>query len=400
MKNIAVILAGGSGQRCGFDKLFSPTENGEIVISQTLKIFQNCPKIDEIILVASTSNLIQAEEFKNNFQKIKKVITGGAERFFSLEKALKFLQTENKDARIIVHNGANPNLKNDELLAGLEFSQEKKSVIFGFMMIDSCKQIFHGKIIKSLNRAEIFQAQTPQISTLETFSQACNFFNQKENNHKNPPQDEAELLQLINEEIFIFQCSNSNSKITTAEDFTKFSQEKKSNITKLLPNNLRLGVGEDSHRFTDTKNFPGKNLIIGGVIFPNEKYCWQANSDGDLILHALCNAILSSVGEPTFDTFASKMCKNGITNSAEYLAKSLSIAQQKFPKFSLQNCIISLEGSRPKISPVHNEIISSLAKLLNISQEKIGLTYTTGENLTDFGKGLGMHCLVEILVEV
>jgi 2-C-methyl-D-erythritol 2,4-cyclodiphosphate synthase len=94
------------------------------------------------------------------------------------------------------------------------------------------------------------------------------------------------------------------------------------------------------------------------------------------------------------------MCKNGITNSAEYLEKSLSIAQQKFPKFSLQNCIISLEGSRPKISLVHNKIISSLAKLLNISQEKIGLTYTTGENLTDFGKGLGMHCLVEILAEV
>ena len=73
---------------------------------------------------------------------------------------------------------------------------------------------------------------------------------------------------------WIFEMNFFRSILKT-HAFAKFSQEKKSNISKLLPSNLRLGVGEDSHRFTDTKTFPGKNLIKDISLFSVNYKEWQ-----------------------------------------------------------------------------------------------------------------------------
>jgi len=160
--------------------------------------------------------------------------------------------------------------------------------------------------------------------------------------------------------------------------------------------NFRIGLGEDSHRLIsrEKKDFP---LVLGGIAFPDFDKVFEANSDGDVILHALCNAILSSVGAKTFDSFAGLMCKNGVTDSVHYLDESLAIATEKFPKFQIQNLVISLECLQPKLAPKHEKIVKNLAFILNLNEDQIGLTYTTGEGLTEFGKGFGVRCLVQIL---
>jgi 2-C-methyl-D-erythritol 2,4-cyclodiphosphate synthase len=163
-----------------------------------------------------------------------------------------------------------------------------------------------------------------------------------------------------------------------------------------MTQNFRIGLGEDSHRLIkrSAKTAP---LVLGGVAFPEFNYIFDANSDGDVILHALCNAILSSVGVKTFDSFARLMYKNGVTDSVEYLRESLAIASEKFAGFKIQNLVISLECLIPKIAPKHESIVKNLAYILDLNEDQIGLTYTTGENLTDFGKGLGVRCSVQIL---
>jgi len=163
-------------------------------------------------------------------------------------------------------------------------------------------------------------------------------------------------------------------------------------------NNFRIGTGEDSHAFS--QNFlPQKPLTLGGIIFENEKKSFEANSDGDVFFHAICNSILSSVGEKTLDSFAKKMCDDGIINSQKYVEKSLEIVKNKFPNFCIQNIVISYEGKIPKIAPKHDLIQKNIAKILGLDLSQVGLTYTSGENLSAFGKGLGGRCLVNVLIK-
>lgn len=406
MKNIAIILAAGNSKRCGFDKLFTE-KFGEPVINQTCKVFQQCEKIDEILLVVNSERMDpclrgnEGETFakvrtqdssspdlktkttllQKQFSKISNILSGGTERFFSLEKAVQSLKNR-ENCRLIVHNGANPNLKISDLEKGITLAEKRKNVIFGFFTKDSIKRIAEGKVVEMLNRDEIFQTQTPQISDLKTFINAFGEFNEKD---IKTPRDEAELLGTIGEEIFVYECCPSNQKITFPQDFE-------------ANNSFRIGVGEDSHHFAK-KHDPNKPLTLGGVVF-EDVLSVKANSDGDVILHALCNAILSAVGEKTLDSFAGKMCQEGITDSQKYVKKALKIAKEQFPNFEIKNVICSLECKTPRIKPKHEAIIDNCAKILDLSKDQIGLTYTSGEDLSDFGKGLGVRCLVEILITI
>jgi len=221
MKRIAIILAGGTSSRCGFDKLFIENPKGVPVIFQTLKIFQNCENIDEIILVLNSEKCeILQKKYKNNFSKfskIKKILPGGKERIFSLKNAINFCEKNyKKNCHIIVHNAANANLCPKDLAQGIDFAKKKKNVIFGFFTPNSIKKVQKNIVVDFLDRSEIFETQTPQISDLETFKKSFLAFKKIKNNFF--PKDEAELLNLINEKIFIFECSEKNTKITFPSD--------------------------------------------------------------------------------------------------------------------------------------------------------------------------------------
>ena len=413
MKNIAIILAAGKSTRCGFDKLF---ETG--MIEQTLKVFETCDSINEIILVIQKNQELRIK----NQEKITHILCGGEERFTSLKNAIEYLQNkEPKNCRIIVHNGANPFVTAEEISEGITLSKKHKNIIFGYFSPNSIKKVQNGKVIDFLDRQEIFETQTPQISDLETFCRAVETLHCNVSNKELLPKDEAELLSLINEEIYTYECSTKNQKITYAHDLslhlpplqggTKgginvhpgsiidfgISTQSPPQFPFIQGNRKwRIGLGEDSHRFT--KNFnPQKPLTLGGVQLLESNLSIEANSDGDVIFHALTNALLCSIGEKTLSEFSDKMCKSGITDSWEYLKKALKIALSKHPNFKIQNINISLEVKIPKLSPHHDAIQSHIAQKLELNKSQIGLTYTSGEDLSEFGKGQGIRCLVQIL---
>ncbi len=364
-KSIAVILAAGNSTRCTEDKLFT-SKYGKPVIFQTLEKFERCPEIDEIVLVLGKE--IPPAPFLKG-EKIRKILSGGKTRFESLKKALDFLSNEKGNPRILVHNGANPYVKVSEISEGLALAREKKNVIFGHFSHNSLKKVVDGKVVDFLDRDEIFVTQTPQVSDLHTFQKAI----QKVHTE---PKDEAELLRLIDEEIFIYECHLKNFKITTDEDFS---------------DTFRVGVGEDLHTFT-VKSEP---LKIGGVEFPDFEKSFEANSDGDPVLHALCNALLSAVGEKPFSSFADEMCESGITDSEKYVERTLKILHQKYPDFQIQNVAISLELLAPKIAPKHNAIVENIARMLDVLPSQIGLMYTSGEGLQE-----GVSAKVEVLIRL
>ena len=154
---------------------------------------------------------------------------------------------------------------------------------------------------------------------------------------------------------------------------------------------FRIGLGQDSHRFFDN----GKPLILGGVVLDGEMGL-AANSDGDVIIHALCNAIEQALGGDSFSIYADKMCKKGIVDSREYL----KIARKHLEEagYRIGNLGISIEAKRPKILPLAEEIRNSLARILAIEKSQIGINATSGEELTAFGRGEGIQSWAVIML--
>ena len=147
---------------------------------------------------------------------------------------------------------------------------------------------------------------------------------------------------------------------------------------------MKVAIGEDSHRFDfEDKN---KKLILGGVLFTNYPPL-AGNSDADVVLHAITNAISGITGKNILGKIADKMCmEQGITDSKEYVREAL-----KYLSHPIEHLSISIECKTPKISPRIEEMKEEIAKLLKISATDIGITATTGEELIEVGKGRGIH---------
>lgn len=150
---------------------------------------------------------------------------------------------------------------------------------------------------------------------------------------------------------------------------------------------VRTAIGQDSHRFTNDD----KPCVIGGIVFEDHKGL-AGNSDADIVLHAISNAVSGITGVNILGEIADKMCKSGITDSAEYLVEGLKSLGSK----TITHVSISIECKTPKISPKILDMKRNIARLLEIDVSDVGITATTGEGLTDFGKGLGAQAFVVI----
>lgn len=149
---------------------------------------------------------------------------------------------------------------------------------------------------------------------------------------------------------------------------------------------VKVGIGQDSHRIQEPAK--GKALVLGGVKL-DEKYALEGNSDSDVVLHAITNGVSGITGKPILGPVADKLCKAGITDSAAYLRRALEDLESA--GYRITHVSVTLECKKPKILPILPAMVARLARLLDVSEEDIGITATTGEGLTDFGKGLGVQ---------
>lgn len=148
---------------------------------------------------------------------------------------------------------------------------------------------------------------------------------------------------------------------------------------------MKVGIGQDSHRF-DFSN-KNKKLILGGVVFEGYPPL-KGNSDADVVLHSLTNAISGITCVNILGETSDKLClEEGITDSSVYLKEALKyLGENKIVHIS-----ISIECQLPKISPKIPEMRSNISRLLKIPENCIGITATSGEGLTEFGRGNGIQ---------
>ncbi|MBP9841498.1 MAG: 2-C-methyl-D-erythritol 2,4-cyclodiphosphate synthase [Simkaniaceae bacterium] len=156
---------------------------------------------------------------------------------------------------------------------------------------------------------------------------------------------------------------------------------------------MKVGIGQDSHRFLDDKT--GKKCVIAGLIFDDVPGL-DADSDGDVVFHSLCNAITSVTHVPILGKLAIHMCKKeGITDSRCYLEKALETLQGA----SIVHVALAMEGARPRLQARIDEVRGAVAETLGIHLEQVGLTITSGDALTAFGRGEGLQCFAVITVQ-
>jgi 2-C-methyl-D-erythritol 2,4-cyclodiphosphate synthase len=156
---------------------------------------------------------------------------------------------------------------------------------------------------------------------------------------------------------------------------------------------MRVGIGQDSHRF-DFEN-KEKVLVLGGVVFEGETPL-KGNSDADVVLHAIANAISGVTCVNIIGEISDKMClEDGDKDSRNYVKEAVKYLKDA----RIVHISISIECMKPKITPFILQMRKSISKLLELPVSSVGITATSGEGLTDFGRGEGIQvfCCVTII---
>jgi 2-C-methyl-D-erythritol 2,4-cyclodiphosphate synthase len=149
----------------------------------------------------------------------------------------------------------------------------------------------------------------------------------------------------------------------------------------------RCGIGYDLHRLVE-----GRKLIIGGIEVPFEKGP-AGHSDGDVVAHAVCDALLGAAGLGDIGKhFPDTDPKWKGANSLLFLEHAQKLLNEN--KFAIEHIDVVVILERPKLGPHFPKMREALAKSLNVTAEKVHLKAKTNEGVDAVGRGEAIACHV------
>jgi 2-C-methyl-D-erythritol 2,4-cyclodiphosphate synthase len=155
--------------------------------------------------------------------------------------------------------------------------------------------------------------------------------------------------------------------------------------------NIRIGQGIDFHRLED-----GIDLWLGGVKIPSQKGC-LAHSDGDVLLHAICDALLGAAGlRDIGHYFPDTDIRYKNIDSKILLKNTFDLIKQK--GFAVNNIDSTVCLEEPKISPFIVEMKNTISAIVETEPEKISVKATTTEKLGFTGRGEGIVAMAVVLL--
>jgi len=207
----AIIVAAGESQRMGeIDKMFAPI-GGRPALARVLDTFQDCKKVDQIIVVMSSKNIEECRRMvaAEGWAKVKDICLGGKRRQDSVAEGLKRV----KEAEwVIIHDGARPLVTIDLIERGLEAAKETGAAAAAVPVIDTIKFAKEDNIVRqTLPRQNLRAVQTPQVFRTDVIK----------NTYKYTPgevTDDAALVEKAGYKVKLYMGSYVNIKITTPDD--------------------------------------------------------------------------------------------------------------------------------------------------------------------------------------
>lgn len=369
----AVITAGGKATRFGSDKM-TVLIQGKPLLSHTLECFLSSKKITEIIVLIQKEKISLYKKFvlELNDKKVK-IVEAKDERIISLYYGIK----KAKGEYVITHDGNRCLTPTDLIDKLIDETIKYEAAMTAVLPTATIKYSENGFVEKTYPRSHTWIAQTPQGFKKDLILRALE---RALENKEFISTDDSEFITKIGKKVKIVPGDEINIKITYPQDLMLAEQLLSPKTQKTMK---RIGLGQDSHAFEDVKSKP---LILGGVRI-SKTGGLKANSDGDVILHSICNALSSAVGGDSLGTWADEMCfKHGIKDSKKYL----DFIFQKIKKlnYKISNLSISVEAKKPRLSLLMiKKLKLKLANLLETEIDNIGITFTSGDDLTAFGQG-------------
>jgi len=393
MKASAILAAAGVGLRLketssrplNLPKAFWPL-SGTPLLLYSLKALLESPSISEIVIVLPqefTDQLkTELERVGNGIKKVI-VVSGKASRTLSVYEGLKAVS--HSSDYVLVHDAARPMIRFQEIEQVIQEAIRSGAAIAAKPIASTVKESGSGesnRVYRTVPRNRLWKAETPQVVRKVWLEEAYRSF------FKNPFEatDEAALLESIRRPVELVKLDRSNLKITTGQDLEI--------AEKMLNGNtqFRIGHGSDIHRLVK-----GRPFILGGEKIKC-KVGPLGHSDGDVLLHAISDAILGAVGMGDIGEYFSdknKRFKN--ISSLKILSKVLELARENGWQVENVDCTVHLE--KPRLGDYKLKIRKRLSSELGIASSCINIKAKTQEGLGVIGSGEAVACEATVLMK-
>ena len=369
MKISAIICAAGRGERAGFgcNKLLAPV-SGEPALWHTLKKF-NMKEIDEVIVTSSQSDCREIEALASPFNF--KVVIGGSTRTESVKRALEEVTGD----IVLIHDGARPFVSQKLIRECIACVKLNRSAVCAVKATDTVIYADGGQ--RRLDRDKLYLVQTPQAFFTEDIKSAY-----ARAGGKAYTDDSAVYAEFIAPP-FILEGEAENRKLTYRRDFD----------TPPVPcyQSGKVGFGVDTHAFGE-----GSFVTLGGVKIECDGSL-IAHSDGDVLVHAIMDSLLSAAGlKDIGHYFPDTDEKFKGADSLEMLKEVVKLVRGA--GYAPGNISASVQAEKPRLKTHIDKIKDNLASALGISADNIAVAAGTCEGLGFVGEGLGItaYCTLSL----
>jgi 2-C-methyl-D-erythritol 4-phosphate cytidylyltransferase/2-C-methyl-D-erythritol 2,4-cyclodiphosphate synthase len=364
----AIIAAGGRGLRFGGA---SPkqllTLGGRPILARSVDAFVACDVISEIVVALPPDLAAAPPSYLQDRGKLLTVVNGGEQRRDSVANA--FTRVSDRAEIVVVHDAARPLVTGDLIRRTVTAAAESGAAIAALRAHDTVKQTdAAGAITATLPRERIYLAQTPQAFRVSVLRDALRL--------NGAATDEAMLAEQAGHTVRVVDGDPRNLKITTPDDLTMAEHFAGAAHAPAL----RIGNGYDLHRLVT-----GRPLILGGARIPFEKGL-EAHSDGDVICHAVTDAVLGAAGAGDIgrhfpDTDAA--WKNA--DSIDLLGRAATIVRAA--GYAIVNVDVVVIAQKPKLAPHVDAIRANVAGALGCEASQVSVKGKTNEGVDSTGAG-------------
>jgi len=369
-----IIPAAGSGSRVGAacNKLLLPLA-GEPLLQHTLRAVAACD-VAQVVLVTRPDERAVMAALAANVGLEPTFADGGETRQASVAHGLAALQSH--IGLVAVHDGARPLVTPKLFDQTLAAAAEHGAAVAAAPIADTLKRVRDGAVAEGIDREGVWAMQTPQAFQVEILRWAS----EAARADGFAATDEVSLVEHMGRPVAIVESAEPNLKVTRPEDYAAAAAHLAARRETVM---TRVGFGYDVHQMV-----AGRELWLGGVRIESEKGL-LGHSDADVLLHAICDALLGAVG-------AGDIGRHFPDTSAEFEGiRSMRLLEATHrivcdAGYRVVNVDATVVAERPKLAPHVPAMIEAIAAALQIAAECVNIKATTHEKLGALGAGQGM----------
>lgn len=392
----AIVPAAGRGERfasgaaSSIPKQYTPLR-GKSVLEWSLRALLTEPRIHGIVVVLAAGDERWSEVARNLDSPKLLTTTGGAHRQDSVMNGLAYLAPSVRaDDWILVHDAARPCVSAQDIGAlcnALEKNPDGEAgevggAVLAAPIVDTVKRE-HAKGLETVERAGLWRALTPQVFGYAQLRRAL----QEAAAAGLAVTDEAQAMERLGIRAELVPGSPFNIKVTRTEDL-----EVAAAILKMGESSqMRIGQGADVHAFG-----AGDHVMLGGVRIAHAQGI-IAHSDGDVVIHALCDALLGAMGDGDIGQhFPDSDPRYRGADSRVFLR--VVAERMKSAGLHLINADITVLAEAPRIGAHRSAMAANLAQDLQVASRAINIKATTTERLGFIGRREGIAAMASVLL--